>query len=252
MDNGTHDNENVVVLPEELFIKVTDALTMKLAILGTQEQHQEWMKVQKGVALEEDKWTNQGQLVIAPEDDLQRSILQQYHDHEAAGHLGIANTLVAVGWDYWWPTMKDFITKYVKGCTTCQATKPNMTKPKIPLQPIMPHVEAVPFQMISLDLITDLPMVQGQDAILTIVDHGCSRAALFLPCQTTSTGEDLATLYYQHVIPWFGVPHKLIMDRDPQFTSNFTRALCQQLGIQQNISMAYHPQTDGLSERKNQ
>ena len=99
-----------------------------------------------------------------------------------------------------------------------------------------------------MDLITQLPKANRQDAILTIVDQGCSRAALFLPCQTTITGEGIALLYLQHLFPWFGTPAKVISDRDPHFTSNFAKALTQKLGVTQNISTAFHPQTDGLTE----
>ena len=102
-----------------------------------------------------------------------------------------------------------------------------------------------------MDLITQLPKSGGKDAILTIVDHGCTRAATFLPCTTTITAEGVAQLYMEHVYQWFGLPTKIISDRDPRFTSLFAKALCKKLHVQQNVSTAFHPQTDGLSERKN-
>jgi len=103
-----------------------------------------------------------------------------------------------------------------------------------------------------MDLITGLPSVQGLDAILTIVDHGCSRSAIFLPCSTNITGVGITQLYLEHMYQWFGLPTKLITDRDPRFMSHFGKALTARLGIRQNLSTAFHPQTDGLSERKNQ
>jgi hypothetical protein len=111
---------------------------------------------------------------------------------------------------------------------------------------------AAPFQQIAMDLITGLPPHHGKDAILTIVDHGCFRAAVFLPCSSTVTGPGIAQLYLDNVYRWFGLPSKMISDRDPRFTSHFGKALMEKLGIQQNLSMTAHPQTDGLSERKNQ
>ena len=66
------------------------------------------------------------------------------------------------------------------------------------------------------------------------------------------TGPQIAKLYYQHLYPWFGLPHCIITDQDPPFTSHFRRALAKELEIAWNLSTAYHPQTDGLSERKNQ
>ena len=59
-------------------------------------------------------------------------------------------------------------------------------------------------------------------------------------------------LYYEHVYPWFGLPTKVISDRDPHFTSHFGRTLAKELGITWNMSTAYHPQMDGLTEHKNQ
>jgi len=90
------------------------------------------------------------------------------------------------------------------------------------------------------------------DSVLTIVDHGCSRAAVFLPCATTITGPGVAQLYFDNVYRWFGLPSKVISDRDPRFTSHFGRALANKIGAKQNLSTAFHPQTDGLSECKNQ
>src|SRR6266436_4213816 len=103
-----------------------------------------------------------------------------------------------------------------------------------------------------MDLITGLPMQRRYNAILTIVDHGCSRAAIFLPCMDTITGPGIAQLYLDHVYRWFGLPSHMISDRDPRFTSHFRKALTTKLGILRNLSTTFHPQTDGLSERKNQ
>jgi Integrase zinc binding domain len=160
--------------------------------------------------------------------------------------------LQLVAEDYWWPTMKQFIQNYVKGYATCQLTKPNTHQPKPPLMLITVEMGAIPFQTISLDLITDLPMSKGYDLVLTIVDHDCSKAAIFLPCQKTIDAEEVARLYVQHMFPHFGHPYYVISDRDPYFTSHFTHQMCALLGITQNISTAYHPQTDGQSKRTNQ
>ena len=72
-----------------------------------------------------------------------------------------------------------------------------------------------PFAQVAMDLITGLPTSQGFDAILTIVDHGCSRAAIFLPCHMTIMGPQIAHKYLRHLYPWFGLPEKIILDRDP-------------------------------------
>ena len=112
--------------------------------------------------------------------------------------------------------------------------------------------DTLPFKTIAMDLITGLPARQGFNTILTIVDHGYSRAAVFLPCTTTISGPGIAQLYLDNVYRWFSLPLRIISDRDPWFTSHFGKALTKKLRIQQNLSTEFHPQTDRLSEWKNQ
>ena len=75
---------------------------------------------------------------------------------------------------------------------------------------------------------------------------------IFLPCNTAISGLGIAQLYMDNIYRWFGLPMKIISDRDLHFTSHFSKALTKKLGIQQNLSTAFHPQTDSLSEQKNQ
>jgi hypothetical protein len=105
---------------------------------------------------------------------------------------------------------------------------------------------------VAVDFITKLPISQGYDSILTVTDHDCSKATIFIPCVEEISGEETAGLYAKHVFTRYGLPTKIISDCDPRFASKFTHELCKLLGIQQNISTAYHPQTDGQSERSNQ
>jgi len=120
-----------------------------------------------------------------------------------------------------------------------------MSKPKAPLLQFDTHAEEGPFQYVSMDLITDLPRSEGYDAILTIVDQGCSKAAKFIPCNKTIDAEGVACEYLCHLMPWFGLLKRIISDRDPCFTSRFSQTLCHNLGIQQNILTAFHPGMDG-------
>ena len=103
-----------------------------------------------------------------------------------------------------------------------------------------------------MDFITKLPLSYGNDTILTITDHDVSKASIFLPCKETIDAVGIAELYATHVFPHYGIPLKVISDQDPRFDSAFTTDLCRLLGIRQNISTAYHPQTNSQSERTNQ
>ena len=181
-----------------------------------------------------------------------RNVLQLYHDHPLAGHPGIANTIHLLSQTYQGKEMKDFAKEYIQECATCQQNKLCTTHWKALLQPIQPDPHSGPFQMVAMDLIMDLPVSQGFDTVLTIIDHGCLKAAKFIPCNTTITGQGVAALYLQHLVPWFGIPQKVISDWDPRFVSHFTRELCWLLHIQQNVSTAFHPRTDGASKWANQ
>ena len=115
-----------------------------------------------------------------------------------------------------------------------------------------PLPEAMPFDTVAIDFITKLPESQGFDSILTITNHDCTKAAVFIPCNKEINTEGTAALYIKHVFMHFGLPSKIISDRDPRFASKFTCELCKIVGIEQNISTAYHPRTDGQLERTNQ
>ena len=103
-----------------------------------------------------------------------------------------------------------------------------------------------------MDFITKLPQSGGYNTILTVTDTDCSKASIFIPCNKAIDSEGVALLYLNHITPHYGIPHKIISDRDVRFTSKFAAELCKLLHIKQNMSIAYHPQTDGSSERTNQ
>ena len=147
--------------------------------------------------------------------------------------------------------MKKDVTEYVKGCTTCQSRKNQPNKAKPPLFPITSDTYDTPFTSIAMDFIVKLPLSESYDTILTITDT-FSKASIFIPCNEAINAENTAKLYATYVLPHYRLPTHIISDRDPRFTSTFSRELCRTLGIIQNISTAYHPQTDGQLERTNQ
>ena len=168
----------------------------------------------------------------SPSDQFLRNVLRELHDYPTAGHPGRDETLRKVKELYQWPKMNQWIMDYVKGCTTCQQNKIQTHKKKTPPFRITTTPGMKPFSQITLDLITGLPQVNGKDAILTIVDYGCSRAAIVIPCTKTVTGPGIVQLYLRNVYPWFGLPSRVISDRDPRFTSQFGKALTTKTGNQ--------------------
>jgi len=133
-----------------------------------------------------------------------------------------------------------------------QMTKVNTHPAHPPMFPITPTENTCPFETVAMDFITKLPLSGGYDTILTITDTDCSKASVFIPCNEAINSEGVALLYLNNVIPHYGIPHKIISDPDVRFVSKFSTELCRILNIRQNISTAYHPQTDRASKRTNQ
>jgi hypothetical protein len=248
-DQGQEDNQNITVLPRQVFARAMEVLPN----ISRQEEsmlkpwidpHQ--LKQHQGV------WYKDGRQVVTGDIEDKRRLIQSHHDTPVHGHPGISKTIQLTERLYWWPKMRIDITEYVKGCADCQQHKVNTRLTKAPLQPIYPKLEATPFETVALDFIVKLPVSQGYDSILTITDQGCTKAAIFIPCNEDITAEETAALYIKHVFAHFGLPTKVISDRDPRFMSKFIQAACKVTGINHAPSTAYHPRTDGQSERSNQ
>lgn len=208
----------------------------------------EQFRLQKGDGV----WWRGLALVVTKPEVFTKDILETYHDGMTAGHQGIHRTYQQVIKDYWWPDVLRYTREYVKGCGTCQQNKSNTHPNPPPLHPIIPPEENKPFKTIAIDLNMKLPNSKGNDSILTITDQGATKAVILLPCNKTMGIVELARLYKECVFPFVGIPNVLILDRDTRFTSKFFKEICEQLGVKRNMSSAYHPQTDGQSERTNQ
>ncbi|GJP42069.1 hypothetical protein CLOM_g1661 [Closterium sp. NIES-68] len=181
---------------------------------------------------------------------LRQLLLEEYHDVLYAGHFGSNKTLTGIAKHYYWPHMADDVQKFVTSCDTCQRMKSSKQKKTGLLQPL--PVPEQPWQVVSLDFITGLPPTSsGHDAILVVIDK-FSKMGHFIPTHTTARTEETAQLFVRHIISQHGIPTTLISDRDPKFTSKFWKELMSLLGTKLAMSSAYHPQTDGQTERLNQ
>ena len=188
-----------------------------------------------------------------PDDlNLRRDVLQMLHDHETAGHPGEMETLVAVGQHYWWPGLRTFVWNYVKGCGVCQQYKIIRSLSHPSYMPIPASTTMQPFAYCLINLIIHLPLSHGFDSILVMVDRSLMKRVVLLPCNKTITAEQVAKLLLENLDKRFGLPDKFISNRGPQFSAHAFRELLKLLGITSKLSTAYHPQTDGATERVNQ
>ena len=226
-DQGMNDNTNVTILPPHLFVNTTtlSCLFARATTLSSIDEQTRSHQLQQPALLKKWATTYGHRLVVMEDTSLKRGVISLYDDSPTAGHPGISNTTWAISRDFWWPAMKKDITKYVKGCTKCQAKKNKPNKPKPPPFPIPPDTYAVPFTSIAMDFIIKLPLSDSYDTILTITDT-FSKASIFIPCNETINAEQTAKLYATYVLPHYGLPHQIISDHDPRFTSVFSRELC--------------------------
>jgi Integrase zinc binding domain len=214
-DNGSLDNQDVTVLPLHLFIHASTVSDLEQLILNAQLAQPDLLHLwasRFNLTESDSAWYHGSALVVVEDNELRREVSSLYHDHRLAGHPGISKTLDLLTRDYWWPTVKDFVTSYVKGCAVCQSSKVNTVRPRAPPFPITPVIEAMPFETVAMDLITDLPVSEGFDAILTITDHDATKATVFIPCNKTIDALNAAQLYTRHVFPYYGAPKKIISD----------------------------------------
>ena len=175
-----------------------------------------------------------------------------FHDHPTAGHPRELETYNTIRQHYWWPGLKTYVKNYVQGCGMCQQFKIDRQLTKPSFLPTEGASTTRPFANCSMDFITDLPPVKGHDAILVVVDQGLTKGIILTPCSKTITAKETAQLLLENLYKCFGLPDKILSDRGPQFASKTFVELLRLLGVKSSLFTAYHPQTDGTTERVNQ
>ncbi|GJR74480.1 putative reverse transcriptase domain-containing protein [Tanacetum coccineum] len=179
--------------------------------------------------------------------DLQTVIMHESHKSKYSIHPGSDKMYQDMKKLYWWPNMKADIATYVSKCLTCAKVKAEHQRPSGLL--VQPKIPEWKWDNITMDFVTKLPKSsQGYDTIWVIVDR-LTKSAIFTPMRETGPLDKLARMYLKEVVTRHGIPVSIICDRDPRFASNFWRSLQNALGTNLDMSTAYHPQTDGQSER---
>ncbi|GKA67457.1 putative reverse transcriptase domain-containing protein [Tanacetum coccineum] len=179
--------------------------------------------------------------------DLRTVIMHESHKSKYSIHPGSDKMYQDMKKLYWWPNMKADIATYVSKCLTCAKVKAEHQRPSGLL--VQPKIPEWKWDNITMDFVTKLPKSsQGYDTIWVIVDR-LTKSAIFTPMRETDPLDKLARLYLKEVVTRHGIPVSIICDRDPRFASNFWRSLQNALGTNLDMSTAYHPQTDGQSER---
>ena len=211
------------------------------------DPHFEDSKETRKYTQESGYWTYQGRIVVPA--SMQTEIITEHHANVVSGHFSWSRTLDLVSRQFWWPGMRDSIQSFVQSCLSCQKNKASTKRPFGLLKPL--EIPDSRWHTVTLDFIMDLPKsADGNNAILVLVDK-LTKYVHLVPTRKTCTSEDVSRLFLTHIYQFHGVPKVLISDRDSRFTSEFWRAFCKRLGIQPRFSTAFHPQTDGQTERTN-
>ncbi|PFH55403.1 hypothetical protein XA68_18403 [Ophiocordyceps unilateralis] len=160
------------------------------------------------------------------------------------------------------PRLMKKINQVVNSCEACQRNQADRQAPPGELVPI--QSPAIPFHTIAMDFVTGLPTVPSENlpwlqpagmffnSLLTVTDK-FSKMCILIPGHEVFTAEEWAwRLFHELMRCNWGIPKRIISDRDPKFVSEFWRELWTAFGSKLLLSTAYHPQTDGLSEKRNQ
>ena len=175
--------------------------------------------------------------------------MAQCHDSLFAGHMGRNKTVHQVQRLFQWKGLIADVNRYVNQCHICQTSKPSTHSNQGLL--MLPELEMIPWRNISVDLITGLPTTTtGHNAILTVVDR-CTKMVHLIKTDEALTTADFTQLIQDHVFAKHGLPIDIIHDRDPRFMGHFFQEVCKFLYLHQSMTSAWHPQSDGQTERMN-
>jgi hypothetical protein len=181
---------------------------------------------------------------------LLEQIMKEAHDSRYSIHLDSTKMYKDLKTRYLWKDMRRDIAHYVACCDTCSRVKIEHEKCAGLLKPL-----AIPvwkWEDISMDFVVGLPRTpKGKDSVWVIVDR-LTKVAHFVPVKTRYATEKLAELYVEHILRLHGAPRSIVSDRGPQFVSKFWQSFHKLMGTTLNYSTAFHPQTDGQTERVNQ
>jgi hypothetical protein len=189
-------------------------------------------------------------LVVPKNPELRKKILDEAHLSKFSMHPGSNKMYHDFRSLYWWTRMNREIAKYISECDTCQSINASHLKVAGTLEPL--PIPSWKWENICMDFIVGLPNTsRHHDSIWVIVDR-LTKTAHFLPVHTTHKTKKYAEIYVDQIVRLHGIPKTIVSDRGALFVARFWEQLQESLGTRAIRSSAYHPQTDGQTERVNQ
>lgn len=188
-------------------------------------------------------------IVVPATSEFPLKIFTALHATPIGGHSGFLVTYHKIKKQFVWQGMKKMIATWCSHCSICQQAKSERVKYTSLLQPI--QVPAAAWQVISMNFIEGLPTSDKYNCIMVVVNK-FSKYNHFVPLRHPFTALKVATQFMDQVIKLHGFPQAIITDRDRLFTSAFWKELFKLAGVDLRMTTAYHPQSDGQTERVNQ
>ncbi|KAL0533851.1 hypothetical protein IC582_028122 [Cucumis melo] len=189
-------------------------------------------------------------LCVPSDSAVKTDLLAEAHSSPFSMHPGSTKMYQDLKRVYWWRNMKREVAEFVSKCLVCQQVKAPRQKPAGLLQPL--SIPEWKWENVSMDFITGLPRtLRGFTVIWVVVDR-LTKSAHFVPGKSTYTASKWAQLYMSEIVRLHGVPVSIVSDKDARFTSKFWKGLQTAMGTRLDFSTAFHPQTDGQTERLNQ
>jgi hypothetical protein len=196
----------------------------------------------------------EGAVYVPKDPSVRAEILRICHDDPiTGGHYGTQQTIAAVRRKYFWKGASRDAEQYVRTCDACQRNSYRRHKPYGQLHPL--PVATEPHKYLAMDFITGLPPAETKDkrvvnAVLVIVDR-CTKMVELHAVDWETNAEELYEIFIARLLN-YGPPRSIVTDRDSRVNSKFWSTICFKLNIQRNMSTAFHPQSDGQTERVNQ
>jgi Integrase zinc binding domain/RNase H-like domain found in reverse transcriptase/Integrase core domain len=203
----------------------------------------------EGITVHEGVIRKDRRIYVDSTSNWRTKMIESLHNSSVGGHSGIVGTYHRVKRHFYWPKLKETVLEHVKHCDVCQLNKgENVLNPGL-LEPI-PVPDNV-WEVITMEFVMGLPRSGGKGTLLVVIDKFTKYYHLITLAHPFKAS-DVAQLFLDSIYRLHGLLMKIITDRDPVFTSVFWKEIMGKLGIKLNFSTAYHPQTDGQSERLNQ
>lgn len=188
-------------------------------------------------------------LYVPDVPSLRTRVLREAHDSTISGHLGYKKTKEQVSRHFWWPTLIKDVSCYVATCDACQRHKSVNQRPMGLLRPL-PHPGGK-WEVVTIDEIIGLPTTRsGNNAVIVVVDKA-TKMNKYTATKGTIKAPEFARIFFDRVVSQYGLPREIVSDRGSKFTGHFWNELFKLCGTKLSMSTAFHPQTDGQTERAN-